>query len=244
MNIQHHGIKGQQWGVHRGPPYPIQKGHGVRIDKGTKFKRISRYDESNAEGHAYVNWNKRDAERYKGFFGAMIAPQAVLEGRKVYVHELEAAKDLRSPSQQERIDIFMEMYKNDPVIRSELAKYHKHGEQNAHAYLPQFWYNYQYQHLNDDKARTKGYDTFVRSIGGNEYTRSKYFQELQRRGYDFIRDDQDAGVRGQDPSIIIDRKSATIFRNSKELTMKEIRKNIREYGTFVDKDQRHRSWES
>lgn len=32
--LQHHGVKGQQWGVNNCPPYPMQSGHGVKINKG------------------------------------------------------------------------------------------------------------------------------------------------------------------------------------------------------------------
>lgn len=53
--LSHHGIKGQQWGVRHGPPYPLQEGAGdISIKKGTSIKRLSINDESSAKGHAYV----------------------------------------------------------------------------------------------------------------------------------------------------------------------------------------------
>lgn len=144
---------------------------------------------------------------------------------------MTAAKDLVSPSKKERVDTFLELYKNDPAIGKELGKYHK---QNSKAPLPSKFYEVKYSRLKNDKLVDKGYDKFVRSIGGNEYIRSEYFKALSKKGYDFVKDDMDAGDGfGKAPSIIFDRQKSTNYEGRKELSNDEIRKIWKEEGTYI-----------
>lgn len=244
--LKHHGIKGQQWGVKHGPPYPIEKGAGVTIKKGTHLKRISSRDESKAEGHAYVTYKNEDNERYQGFFAFQLkAKRLVDKNAKVYVHDIVAKEELRSPSQKVRIETFIQMYKEDPVsMGKELAKYHKKQEWHGKAYLPQFVYNKQYTQLHGKDLKEVGYKTFVKAIGGLEPMRSKYFNELKKKGYNFIRDDQDSGVQGIEPSIILDRAKSTEYKGKRELTSKEIYSNLKKHGWYLDNERRHKEWES
>lgn len=231
--LYHYGVKGQQWGVLHGPPYPIDKENNVtRIRKGAIIKRLSVRDESVATGHAYVTYLKRDTEHYKGFFGAQL--KAGTKGGKVYSITMKANEDLISPSRKERVDTFLELYKNDPILRKELGRYHK---SNSHSFtpLPRKFYEMQYSKLDGDKLRSKGYDMFVKSIGGNEYTRSKYFQTLAKKGYSFVYDDQDGGVFGEAPSIIFDRKKSVTYEGQQEVTTKEIFDTLKREGVYIKK---------
>ena len=242
--LKHHGVQGQQWGVHNGPPYPIQPGHGVKIDKGVKFKRITRFDESAAKGHAYVTYLKEDQERYKGFFSVLL--KASHPGTTVFEVSTSAAKDLVSPSQQERIDAFIKLYQNNRVkMGKELGSYHKKHE---YLYGPRLFsekfYQKKYSNLEDGDLVKKGYSTFVNAIGGNEKIRSMYFKELRKRGYNFIRDDYDSGRRAVSPAIVLDRDKNLRYEGQKKVTVNEIIKAYRNRGGFVSKDQRHKEWES
>lgn len=244
--LMHFGVKGQQWGVRRGPPYPIEKGSGVKIRKGTKFSRLSLYDEKDAKGHAYVTYEHEDVDRYKGFFGAQLKAKAfVQKNSKVLVHDMEAKEDLISPSQKERINTFLEIYKDNPAyVGKRLGEYHKTGEWHANAYGPKFYYKMKYAKLKDSDLIEKGYKTFVKAIGGDAELRSAYFDKLRAKGYNFIRDDQDSGVQGVSPSIIIDREKSLKYNGNRELTTKEIYDNYRKYGKYLDKERRHKEWES
>lgn len=232
MHLMHHGVKGQQWGVRNGPPYPIDKeNHPVYIKAGTKFKRLSIYDESASAGHAYVNYLKSDSRRYRGFFGARL--KAMNKGATVYSVELEAAKDLMAPSKQERVKTFVELYKNDPVLRKRLGDYHKDDYHNFTP-MPRKFYEQQYSNLAKDQIKTKGYETFVKAIGGDEYVRNAYFQRLTEKGYHFVTDDQDAGVFGTAPSIIFDRQASTRYGGQSEISDKEIQETWRKEGTYIN----------
>ena len=232
--LKHHGVKGQQWGVRHGPPYPINPETAVtRIKKGSTFKRLSVRDETAAAGHAYVTFLKNDSTRYKGFFGARL--KAINKGATVYSHTMVAKKDMLSPSKRERVETFLELHKEDPIIAKELGKYHK-GDFHHFTPLPSKFYERQYSKLNEEQLRKKGYDTFVAAIGGNEYVRSKYFEKLASKGYSFVTDDMDAGRFGEAPSIILDRQRSVKYKGREEVSTKTIYDTWRREGTYIKKN--------
>lgn len=227
----HYGKKGMQWGVLHGPPYPINEHNNVtRIRKGTTIKRLSVRDESVAAGHAYVTYLKQDTEHYKGFFGARL--KAINKNADVYSVTMKAKEDLVSPSKKQRVDTFLELYKDDPVLRKELGSYHK-SDYHYFTPLPKKFYERQYSKLDGKKLEKKGYETFVRSIGGNEYVRDKYFKTLASKGYSFVNDDQDAGRFGKAPSIIFDRTKSTTYEGQTKLSTKEIMDTWTREGTYI-----------
>lgn len=234
--LAHHGVKGMQWGVLHGPPYPIQKGAAdTRIRKGTKIHRLSVNDESASKGHAYVTYLKGDTRHYKGFFGARL--KVMSKGKTktpVYSITMEAKEDLVSPSKRKRVETFLELYKDDPVIAKELGKYHK-SDWHYFTPLPSKIYEYQYSKLNEKSLKSKGYDTFVRAIGGNEYVRSSYFKKLAEDGYSFVQDDMDAGRFGEAPSILFDRSKSVLYKGQEELSTKEIYDIWKKEGTYLKK---------
>lgn len=233
MILSHAGVKGMQWGVRHGPPYPINPYTSTTtIKKGTTFKRLSVRDESVASGHAYVTYLKRDTEHYKGFFGARL--KAINKGATVYSITMTAKGDLVSPSKKQRIETFIELYKDDPILRKELGAYHK-SDYHEFTPLPRKFYEKQYSNLNEKQLKKKGYDTFVRSIGGNEYVRDKYFEKLANKGYSFVNDDQDAGRFGEAPSIILDRMRSVNYEGHVALSNKEIMGTWKREGTNISK---------
>lgn len=230
MHISHHGIKGQQWGVRHGPPYPIDKDNaGVTIKKGTHFRRLSMYDERHSTGHAYVNYLKDDIEHYRGFFTARL--KALNKGAEVYSIDMEARSDLKAPSKNERVKTFIELYSKDKTLRKELGSYHK-SDTGRVTPLPKFFYEWQYSNLKFDDVKTKGYDTFVRAVGGNEYVRSAYFKELSKKGYSFVTDDMDAGRFGKAPSIVFDRSKDTVYIDQTPVSLKEASEIVRRRGIY------------
>ena len=225
MILIHHGVKGQQWGVKHGPPYPIQKGAGVTIKMGAKFSRLSQYDESTSKGHAYVTYLQSDKEHYKGFFGIVLKrrnPTATVKQ-----HTLIAKKDLKSPDFETRKKTFEELYENDPRITKELAAYYR---SNHIKFLPNFIYEKRYRDLKGEDLEKKGYNTFVRGIGGNDYLREQYFNALAKKGYDFVMDDMDGQYMlkyGKEPAIIFDREKSVDYGGSRDVGMKEIMSTLK-----------------
>lgn len=231
MYLQHYGVKGQQWGVRHGPPYPVDKNKGdITIKQGTKFKRLSVYDESVSKGHAYVTYLKKDVEHYRGFFGARL--WATNKGAPVYSIQMSANKELKAPSKSKRVETFLELYRDNPAIARELGKYHK-SDWHYFTPLPSKFYQWQYSRLDGKKLKDKGYHTFVRSIGGNEYVRNEYFKKLADKGYDFVIDDMDAGRFGKEPSIIFDRQKSATYEGQNVVSADEIFKTWKREGTYM-----------
>lgn len=228
--LRHHGIKGQQWGIRHGPPYPIDKTGDISIKRGTTFKRLSIYDESVAKGHAYVNYLKSDSQHYRGFFAARLS--ALNKGKTVYSIDLKANNDLKGPSKEKRVQTFMDMYRQDPVFRKELGHYYKSDYHNFTP-LPRVFYEQKFSHLKEKDQNDIGYKTFVRSIGGNEYTRNKYFNELAKRGYSFVTDDMDAGRFGKEPTIVFDREKNLSYIGQTPISTKEIYSIWKKEGTYI-----------
>lgn len=222
MFIQHHGIKGQQWGIRNGPPYPINKEKKrLTIKKGTHFQRLSVYDESVSKGHAYVTFLKKDSQHYRGFFTHHLKLNN--KGKTVYAVDMVAKKDMFSPSKIERAKTFTELYKKDKIFRKELGNYYK----DSISYItPRSRRHYQkkFSNLDNKDLMTKGYEVFTRSLGGNEYIRSKYFKALSKKGYDFVRDDLDGRKLGIEPSIIFDRNKSTKYLGQSKVNLKEANK--------------------
>lgn len=228
--LYHHGIKGQQWGVRHGPPYPLDGTGDITIKKGTRFRRLSIHDENAAKGHAYVNYLKGDVRHYRGFFGARL--KAMNKGADVYSIELEAKKDLRAPSKNKRVETFVKLYKDDPILRKELGKYYKEDWHNFTP-LPRIFYEMKFSNLRVDDLEDLGYKTFVRSVGGNDYIRNRYFNELAKQGYSFVTDDMDAGRFGKEPSIIFDRTTSTSYIGQTPISTKEMLSILKAEGAYM-----------
>lgn len=228
LYLAHHGVKGQQWGVRHGPPYPLDGTGDITIKKGTKFQRLTIRDETVKSGHDYVTYLKGDSQHYRGFFAAKLSGQSA--GKDVYALKLEAKEDLKSPSKNERVKTFLEMYKYDPILAKELGSYYKDDWHNFTPW-PRKLYEYKFSKLDGQALREKGYPTFVRAIGGNQYIRDSYFSKLRDKGYNFVIDDCDANKFGKEPAIVFDRNASLSYKGREVVPKNEIYDTWRKEGT-------------
>ena len=229
----HHGIKGQNWGVKHGPPYPLDaEKHRTVIKKGNHLKRLTVNDESNKKGSAYVTINKSDSNRYKGFFSANL--RRLNRGKDVLQIDMTAKEDLISPSRKERVDAFIELYKNDKNIGKELGEYYK---ENWHYFSPgtKKHYEKKFSNLSDEELTTTGYKVFASSLGAKDYTRSKYFESLKNKGFNMVIDDLDAGKYGKEPAILFEREKSTKFNGNIVVDKKESKEIWKKEGTKLKK---------
>lgn len=156
------------------------------------------------------------------------------KGATVYSVDMKAANDLLAPSKKARVDTFLEMYARDSKVAKELGDCHK-SDWHYVTPLPKKFYEFQYSRLNTKKLNSKGYDTFVRAIGGNEYLRDEYFKALSKKGYNFVTDDMDAGRFGKEPSIVFDREKDLFYIDQTAISAKEIREIWKKEGTYLKK---------
>jgi len=122
--LVHHGVKGQQWGVRRGPPYPIQD---TVIKKGTRVSSVSatylkpkQYRKNGRWLYTYNPQDPHDRSFYTGPF--LQQTNALKDGRKfVAEHSFYTVRDLKMPTSKERIGVLLDIY-NDPNAGPELKK--------------------------------------------------------------------------------------------------------------------------
>lgn len=69
--LQHHGVKGQKWGVRNGPPYPIEKDHitrDTRVNRPNKDKINEIFETMSLKDKQKI-WPGYNQKEHKPFFG-------------------------------------------------------------------------------------------------------------------------------------------------------------------------------
>ena len=130
---------------------------------------------------------------------------------------MTATEDLISPSKKERVDTFIKLMMSDPKFNE--------------AYRAQ---KQTYQLIKDpSKAKKieqtvdglkKEYDMFAVSLGGSAALRDRYFAELNKKGYNMIIDDADAGIISNSPVIIFDRQKSLKVVSINEVNREYLRR--------------------
>ena len=112
-DLQHHGVKGQTWGIRNGPPYPIEKGHRGRnyyadyttkgrlfcdsvLREGTTFKRVQ-VGKDFEQYEFYATHKHKDTK----YYGEEFSKNLIKRGQNpddIYQIKLKATKDLKIPS--------------------------------------------------------------------------------------------------------------------------------------------------
>lgn len=213
--LSHHGVKGQQWGVRHGPPYPIEdrvlrKGH--RINSVSGVKKTKDYINKGSALYTYNPSDQWDTNVYKGAFSTYLRRYRNVP--IVYDHEFVVVKDLKMPTKNERIAEFTKIYRDNPKTREEvksmaktLAYYNIGGEKSAA----------EYDALANGKLKTAdelkkvAYKTFNHMM--ENYTRfesTKQYMETMASKYDAMVDDNNQGVYNDahDPIIIFRAREA------------------------------------
>lgn len=145
--LYHHGVKGQQWGVRNGPPYPIED---KVLKKGTKLNSVSAmgsselYRKTGKWMYTYNPDDKWDSKIYKGPFASYANEREqyrilkqyankVGTGSPIYAslynyvtgtmfireHSYKTVKNLKMPNSNERMAEFKDLY-NDPKFEKDV----------------------------------------------------------------------------------------------------------------------------
>ena len=259
--LAHHGVKGQQWGVRNGPPYPIED---KVLKKGTKLNTVvglnpanasminyntdnflKRKSQSNSWVYTYNKDNEWDNKVYKGPFSYYIAMNR--GARYVAEHQLETVKDLKMPTKKERIDEFKEVVNDNKraavkeleQCRKLLVKYQVGNADERKAYS-----DFNSKKFNDDIDTA--YSIFNHMMENNQaYTITKKYTESISKKFDAMVDDNNQGVynRAQDPIIVF--KAENLVNAVKDqpyanlLTVDDIKKNKEEVGKELEKYGEH-----
>lgn len=146
INIQdlylvHHGVQGQKWGVHNGPPYPLdssvsdgnklkaskpatgllvglkykvadrQAYEKHKIKKGTKMYRMTTNENEVEKGSTYVTYQPADRQ----FYGAWVAGNAVRDNKKATEVTMKLKEDLIVPGRDDMSEAFDNALKKNGI---------------------------------------------------------------------------------------------------------------------------------
>lgn len=201
LEIKHFGIKGMRWGVRKerasAIPAPIgvtmRRDGSIDVRPGANLQRLARSNGKSMplKDITYASLNDYDNSRYikiiggKGFFG----------GGRDQVLTLQATKPIKAPSVDEATKIVSEMMVKDaafrkintdplgnPISSKELKKL----ETEPTGKTAKAWYD----HTNQKMTFDKEYDP------GAPFAQKKVREELGRRGFNALRDENDvrAGI--------------------------------------------------
>lgn len=209
--LYHHGVKGQQWGVRNGPPYPIED---KVLKKGTRLNSVSKeinsktYLNNDRWKYTYRPEEEWDRTVYTGPFARYLT--LYRGARYVKEHEFETIKDLKMPTKGERVKEFQDLY-DDPkfnkIVKNDLSKIQKilvqykvgnKEEQNRYK-------NFNPDKISSAKDKQTAYEIFnhaMEAVHASESTK-EYAKRISKK-YDAMVDDNNQGIYNDthDPIVI------------------------------------------
>lgn len=237
--LKHYGVKGQKWGVRRGPPYPIED---KVLPKGTRVNSVSNryansdmYKKTGKWMYTYRPEDEWDNAIYKGPFAAYLIMSR--GAQFIREHEYETTQDLMMPTKKERMDEFKSMfndkkYKKHMIrdvedMRRKLVQYNVGGQEHVDAYK-----KLNVKKLSTDSDYKVAYEVFSHAMENViGYRSTNEYAKRMASKYDAMVDDNNQGIynRAHDPIIIFKAdkflKDVSDPKNPKYLSMDEINNN-------------------
>lgn len=208
-DLYHYGIKGQKWGVRRGPPYPIED---TIMRTGTRLNSVNTNpykNESNPDRWLYT-YNPDDAwdsSVYKGPFAVYLMQT---KGLEVFEHQYETIKNLKMPTSNERFDEFIAAYNTNKLrsslelrsMQKKMARYKIGTEKSRMVDLSQLKTN------DDYKAAYEVFNHLKERAW--EYGITRRYCKTMSEKYDAMVDDNNQAIynHAHDPVIIFKVKEA------------------------------------
>lgn len=194
--LEHHGVKGMRWGVRK----KDYKTEGFVIKKGSELHRTSTVEKETNKGSGYASFLKEDNKKYRE-----TAKLFSKFGHQHYDMTIKATKDLVSPSQKKRIDVFLKKLETDKEFAKELKSTQRKMLIMNMVTPGDVKLSMNYKELSLNRART--YRMLNQALSGNKKLRTSYLNEFKKLGYDFILDEADSSNKvAKAPIIFIERK--------------------------------------
>lgn len=241
--LLHYGILGMRWGHHkiRTESSNVRSGHvttssvsqpkgykiygdgRIKIKKGTELQRlVGKNNKQDIAGMTYASFTKNDNARYintiagKGLFGG---------GRDTKL-TLIAKENLKSPSNQEATKVFFELLRDNPKLKNlynetPLVSLDKISDKQINKFIAE----------PDSKKAYHAYRLANISFmfDGMKDVKSQYFTELNKKGYNMLRDENDVGnLYARNPVLLFDGSKSTSI-NAREFVTDAMRREAKVY---------------
>ena len=251
--LDHHGIKGQKWGIRRQHLREARENFarnsnraisrqdqrrynpslseadykrlGTKdfvIKKGSTLKRISS-DPKTPESNVFVSTNEQDATNYRALAATWSTPSGLPEKsyKDHYETTFKASRDLTSPSEKKRVDAYIRLMDQKAIKLN-------NGETiTGKEYLKRQGLGSTIDGLTNRDVALKYYGQLVVHQGmKDEPISSAYFNEMKKRGYGAISDDNDSGIFSKTPMAVLNSKDLSTV-SVKRLTSDDLQDAIR-----------------
>lgn len=246
--IQHHGIKGQKWGVRRfqnddgsltaagrkrygEDRYKTYDDGRIEIEKGAELQRIldGVISKKGLEGQTYASIGKNDNNQYMN----------ILAKEKVStVLKLTAKTALKSPSTNDAANMYFDILKKDKAALDEFKLMKSFAEESG--FVDNF--DAKLNKVINNKASEKElkemytYANYL-FVYDDKISKSKnaFYRELNNKGFNMLRDEYDSrsGVVNA-PIILLDGK-ASVSIKSTTLVKKSMTKDAAKYVSAYEK---------
>lgn len=291
----HYGVKGMKWGVRRyqnkdGSLTSLGRKHRLDLanndlnfiqttdgdfvlKKGTVVQRVSDVRETEIRsGRTYISFTKQDNAGYNKSFSDRIRWDN--SKADVFVNTYTLKEDLRIPSRDKVISVFVDMYQQAPEYMSKvMGKDRKvadltfYGSKTVNQMVDydrdklNDFYIKRYSKMSINELKNDAYYDFMYHLAGaDEYTQNYFYNRLKNMGYNAIIDDNDAaglGHRTDDETITPPEKPIIVFNAQTSLSRRSINRldipfdarldevNTPEFQKSLEENrQRYRDWYS
>lgn len=256
MELKHHGVKGQKWGVRNGPPYPIED---TVLKKGTKLNTVafSKRDDATSmirlgnpeiyrkQKGANNQWmytynNDHDQQVYKGAFATALVRYK--GANYLDEHKYEVVRDLKMPTKKQRIDEFVELYNNNQrIVKNDLKNMQKRlknknigDEEEKDKYQ-----NFDSKHfdVNNEKQLDNAYYIFNQLMADmNKYKTARLYKTQIENKFDAMVDDHDQGNynSAKDPIIVFKAEEVLRSIGTQPITSEDVSENYDKIRTYME----------
>lgn len=230
--LMHHGVKGQKWGVRNGPPYPIEDKvmkKGTRLNSVSIYTDSSKYKNNGRWMYTYNPNDKWDSKVYKGPFSVY---RMQTSKKYVFEHQYEVVKDLKMPTKKERIDEFVNIYKDKSIptakelsyLQKQLKDFNigSEGSKKVNCWK-----------LKTEEDYKNAYEIFNHAMESiTSYHMTRKYARIMEQKFDAMVDDNNQQIYNEvhDPVIIF--KANEVLKEVGQACMVEMNKIIKNYNSI------------
>ena len=226
--IIHYGVKGMKWGVKRkqdeldrlaGRAYKIEtlENGDKRLAKGSSVRRISANPKDEKKGYAYVSFRNADVKGYRNEITDWVWNAKHIPSFELHMKTKDA---ILIPSEYTKAKTFLDIYADEKVSKIEMAKIYQGSKTDKNEIglvgKPQRLAN----KLIDQgvpKDLAKAYAVFSMALYKDDALKTRFFNDLKKKGYGAIEDFEDSYSHRIEPLIVFERENSLKVVSSKKL---------------------------